>query len=261
MVFLLGGVRHDRNEYVVYRCIAGRGEQLNAFPVHNCRMRPRIVILGGGFGGLYAARELRGGAADGTRLAPRHLYLFQPLLYQVATAALNPSDIAAPIRSILRRQKNVSVILGEALSIDVNARIVKLADGEVAYDYLIVATGATHSYFAHPEWERHAPGLKTIEDALEIRRRVLLAFEEAERVTDPDRQSAWLTFVVLCAGASSAPSRKPSARPIPTRSARGSPSSSSAPAPPARSSPARSPRSHGRRWSATSGASTRRARA
>ena len=162
--------------------------------------RPRIVILGGGFGGLYAARELRGVDADVTVVDRRNFHLFQPLLYQVATAALNPSDIAAPIRSILRRQKNVSVILGEALSIDVNARIVKLADGEVAYDYLIVATGATHSYFAHPEWERHAPGLKTIEDALEIRRRVLLAFEEAERETDPDRQRAWLTFVIVGAG-------------------------------------------------------------
>ena len=166
--------------------------------------RPRIVILGGGFGGLYAARELRGVDADVTVVDRRNFHLFQPLLYQVATAALNPSDIAAPIRSILRRQKNVSVILGEASSIDVNARIVKLADGEVAYDYLIVATGATHSYFAHPEWERDAPGLKTIEDALEIRRRVLLAFEEAERETDPDRQRAWLTFVVVGAGATGA---------------------------------------------------------
>jgi len=166
--------------------------------------RPRIVILGGGFGGLYAARELRRVDADVTVVDRRNFHLFQPLLYQVATAALNPSDIAAPIRSILRRQKNVSVILGEATSIDVDARIVKLADGEVAYDYLIVATGATHSYFAHPEWERDAPGLKTIEDALEIRRRVLLAFEEAERETDPDLQRAWLTFVVVGAGATGA---------------------------------------------------------
>jgi len=166
--------------------------------------RPRIVILGGGFGGLYAARELRRVDADVTVVDRRNFHLFQPLLYQVATAALNPSDIAAPIRSILRRQKNVSVILGEATSIDAGARIVKLADGEVAYDYLIVATGATHSYFAHPEWERDAPGLKTIEDALEIRRRVLLAFEEAERETDPDLQRAWLTFVVVGAGATGA---------------------------------------------------------
>jgi len=163
-------------------------------------MRPHIVILGGGFGGLYAARELRNVEADVTVVDRRNFHLFQPLLYQVATAALNPSDIAAPIRSILRRQKNVSVILGEAMSIDTHKRIIKLNEGEVAYDYLVVATGATHSYFAHPEWERDAPGLKTIEDALEIRRRVLLAFEEAERETDPDRQRAWLTFVIVGAG-------------------------------------------------------------
>jgi NADH dehydrogenase len=162
--------------------------------------RPRIVILGGGFGGLYAARELRRAEADVVVVDRRNFHLFQPLLYQVATAALNPSDIAAPIRSILRQQKNVSVILGEATKIDTTKRIVTLTEGEVAYDYLVVATGATHSYFNHPEWERDAPGLKTIEDALEIRRRVLLAFEEAERETDPDRQRAWLTFVIVGAG-------------------------------------------------------------
>ena len=130
----------------------------------------------------------------------RNFHLFQPLLYQVATAALNPSDIASPIRSILRKQKNVSVILGEATAVDLHRKIVKLTDAEMSYDYLIIATGATHSYFAHPEWERFAPGLKTIEDALEIRRRVLLAFESAERETDPDTQNAWLTFVIVGAG-------------------------------------------------------------
>lgn len=162
--------------------------------------RPRIVILGGGFGGLYAARELRRADADVVVVDRRNFHLFQPLLYQVATAALNPSDIAAPIRSILRRQKNVSVMLGEATRIDTQRRIVTMTEGEVAYDYLVVATGATHSYFNHPEWEQNAPGLKTIEDALEIRRRVLLAFEEAERETDPERQRAWLTFVIVGAG-------------------------------------------------------------
>jgi NADH dehydrogenase len=167
-------------------------------------MSPHIVILGGGFGGLYAARELRHVDGQVTVVDRRNFHLFQPLLYQVATAALNPSDIAAPIRSILRRQKNVSVLLGEAVSIDTRKRIVVLGDGEVAYDYLVVATGATHSYFNHPEWERDAPGLKTIEDALEIRRRVLLAFEEAERETDPERQRAWLTFVIVGAGATGA---------------------------------------------------------
>jgi len=162
--------------------------------------RPRIVILGAGFGGLYAARELRRAEADITVIDRRNFHLFQPLLYQVATAALNPSDIAAPIRSILRRQKNVSVILSEAQRVDVGRRVVVLDDGEVAYDALVIATGATHSYFNHPEWERDAPGLKTVEDALEIRRRVLLAFEEAERETDPERQRAWLTFVIVGAG-------------------------------------------------------------
>ncbi|HEY3054747.1 MAG TPA: NAD(P)/FAD-dependent oxidoreductase [Thermoanaerobaculia bacterium] len=161
---------------------------------------PHVVIIGGGFGGLYAARGLRNVPVQVT-LADRHNYhLFQPLLYQVATAALNPSDIAAPIRSILRRQRNISVILGDAVSIDAERKLVRLADGELSYDYLIVATGATHSYFNHPEWAGHAPGLKSIDDALEIRRRVLLAFEAAERETDPARQAAWLTFVVVGAG-------------------------------------------------------------
>jgi len=158
------------------------------------------VIIGGGFGGLYAARRLRKAPVRITLVDRHNYHLFQPLLYQVATAALNPSDIAAPIRGVLRRQKNVSVILGDATAIDTTRKIVKLADGELAYDYLIVATGATHSYFGHPEWEAAAPGLKTIDDALEIRRRVLLAFEAAERETDPERQKAWLTFVIVGGG-------------------------------------------------------------
>jgi len=161
---------------------------------------PHIVIIGGGFGGLYTARGLKNAEADITIVDQHNYHLFQPLLYQVATAALNPSDIAAPIRGILRKQKNVSVILGKAESIDVDNKRVRLADGELSYDFLVVATGATHSYFGHPEWERHAPGLKTIEDALEIRRRVLLAFEAAERETDPVKQAAWLTFVIIGAG-------------------------------------------------------------
>lgn len=160
----------------------------------------RILILGGGFGGLYAARQLKHADASVTVVDRHNYHLFQPLLYQVATAALNPADIAAPIRSILRRQKNVDVLLGEAQSIDVNTKTVRLTDGEIAYDYLIVATGATHSYFGHPEWEPFAPGLKSIDDALEIRRRVLTAFEAADRESDPKRREAWLTFVVVGAG-------------------------------------------------------------
>ncbi len=163
--------------------------------------RPRIIILGGGFAGLYTARGLKHVDADITIIDRHNYHLFQPLLYQVATAGLNPSDIAAPIRGILGRQKNVSVVLGDATAVDVANKRVQLADGaSVPYDHLVVATGATHSYFGHPEWEHDAPGLKTIDDALEIRRRVLLAFEAAEREPDPDKQRAWLTFVVIGAG-------------------------------------------------------------
>jgi len=160
----------------------------------------RIVIIGGGFGGLYAAKTLAKTQADITLVDRRNYHLFQPLLYQVATAALNPSDIAAPIRAVLRKQKNASVIMGDVQAIDIERRIVTMADGELAYDILIIATGATHSYFNHPEWEENAPGLKTIEDALEIRRRVLRAFEAAERETDPERQKAWLNFVIVGGG-------------------------------------------------------------
>ncbi len=159
-----------------------------------------MVILGGGFGGLYAAKALERAPARVTIVDRRNFHLFQPLLYQVATAALNPSDIAYPIRAVVARQKNTNVILGEATAVDVDRKLVKLTDSEIAYDYLIIATGATHSYFNHPEWESDAPGLKTIEDALEIRRRVLLAFEAAERETDRDAQQAWLTFVIIGGG-------------------------------------------------------------
>ena len=142
---------------------------------------PRVVIVGGGFGGLYAARALRREPVEVTVVDRRNHHLFQPLLYQVAMAALSPGDIASPIRWILRRQKNVEVLLAEAIGVDLANRRLLLADGELSYDYLIVATGATHAYFGHDEWRSLAPGLKTLEDALEIRRRVLLAFERAER--------------------------------------------------------------------------------
>lgn len=160
----------------------------------------RVIIIGGGFGGLYAAKSLARARVKITLVDRRNYHLFQPLLYQVATAALNPSDIAAPIRGVLRKQQNVSVIMGDATGIDTDRRIVTLADGALAYDILIIATGATHSYFGHPEWEESAPGLKTIEDALEIRRRVLRAFEAAERESDPARQRAWLNFVIVGGG-------------------------------------------------------------
>lgn len=159
-----------------------------------------VVILGGGFGGLNAARELARAKVRVTLIDRRNHHLFQPLLYQVATAALNPSDIAVPIRRILRRQQNVEVLLAEALSVDLSAKVVTLDEGSVAYDHLIVATGARHSYFGHDEWAPFAPGLKSIRDALDIRRRVLSAFELAERETDAARRDAWLTFVVVGAG-------------------------------------------------------------
>jgi len=161
---------------------------------------PQVVIIGGGFGGLYAARELRRAPVRITLIDRRNHHLFQPLLYEVATAALSPGEIAEPIRRILRRQRNTEVMLAEAVAVDVNARRVKLTEGEISYDYLIVATGATHSYFGHDEWATLAPGLKTLEDATEIRRRFLLAFEKAEWEPDPKRREALLTFVIVGAG-------------------------------------------------------------
>ena len=162
--------------------------------------RPEVIVVGGGFGGLYAARALRGAPVHVTIVDRRNHHLFQPLLYQVATAALNPADIAAPIRSVFRGSKNVSVVLAEAVAVDATARKVVLADGELSYDYLVLATGATHSYFGHDEWTPLAPGLKSIEDALEIRRRVLLAYEMAERERDAGRRREWMTFVIVGGG-------------------------------------------------------------
>jgi NADH dehydrogenase len=163
-------------------------------------MKPRVVIIGAGFGGLYAARALKGAQVDVTVLDRRNHHVFQPLLYQVAMAALSPGDIASPIRWILRRQKNAEVLLADARSIDPKRQTVILTDGEITYDYLIVATGATHAYFGRDEWRTVAPGLKSLEDALEIRRRVLLAFERAERETDPARRARQLTFVLIGGG-------------------------------------------------------------
>jgi NADH dehydrogenase len=163
--------------------------------------RPQVVIIGGGFGGLSAAKALRKAPVDVLLIDRRNHHVFQPLLYQVATAGLSPGDIASPIRWILRRQKNVRVWLGEVTHVDVRARQVELNDGTlVGYDALIVASGATHAYFGHDEWREFAPGLKTLEDALEIRRRVLVAFERAERERDPAAQRRLLTFVVVGGG-------------------------------------------------------------
>ena len=161
---------------------------------------PHVVILGGGFGGLYACRGLRRAPVRVTIVDRRNHHLFQPLLYQVATAGLSGPEIAAPIRKILRRQHNATVVLADAREIDVAGRRVLLDLGELTYDYLIVATGVTHSYFGHDEWARHAPGLKTLNDAIRIRSRVLLAFEAAERELDDEARHAWLRFVVIGGG-------------------------------------------------------------
>ena len=164
--------------------------------------RPRVVIIGGGFAGLAAAKSLRGAEVDVTLLDRTNHHTFQPLLYQVATAVLAPSEIASPIRFLLRRQKNVTVLLADVDRIDAGARIVHADRGALAlpYDYLILATGARHAYFGHPEWEPLAPGLKSLEDAREIRRRFLTAFEEAEKCDDPREQSEWLTMVIIGGG-------------------------------------------------------------
>jgi NADH dehydrogenase len=162
---------------------------------------PHVLVLGGGFAGLYAAKALRRAPVRVTVVDRRNHHLFQPMLYQVATAGLNPSDIASPIRSILRGSKNTDVLLAEAAGVDVSARRVQFSDGtSESYDYLVVATGAHHSYFGHDAWAPLAPGLKSLEDALEIRRRVLLAFERAEREPDPVRRHELLTFVVVGGG-------------------------------------------------------------
>ena len=163
--------------------------------------RPSVVIVGAGFGGLAAAKRLAGRAVDVTVVDRRNHHLFQPLLYQVATAALSPADIAAPIRSILANARNVRVLLDEVRDVDADSNRVALASGRsLEYDWLILATGARHSYFGRDEWAAHAPGLKSIEDALAIRRKVLLALEQAENETDPERRKALLTFVVIGAG-------------------------------------------------------------
>ena len=162
----------------------------------------RVVILGGGFGGLFTARTLRGVTASIGLVDCRNFHLFQPLLYQVATGGLSPANIATPLRSILKRQRNLRVIMAEASGFDLAERRLLLRDGApISYDTLVVATGSRHQYFGNDEWEANAPGLKTLEDAMEIRRRVLSAFEEAEREPDPAQVRRLLTFVIIGAGA------------------------------------------------------------
>src|SRR5438105_9686046 len=161
---------------------------------------PRVVIVGAGFGGLEAAKKLACKNVQLIVIDRTNYHLFQPLLYQVATAALSPADIAAPVRAILHKCGNVEVMLAEVQAVDVNKRIVHAGDLDLTYDYLILATGARHSYFGHPEWERLAPGLKSFEDAVEIRRRILMAFEYAEKISDEAARKAAMTFVVIGGG-------------------------------------------------------------
>src|SRR5262245_39408263 len=160
----------------------------------------KLVVIGGGFAGLWAVRRLAKAPIDITLVDRSNHHLFQPLLYQVATAGLAAPSIAAPLRHILSGQRNVTVLMGEVLRIDADARRVALADREVGYDYLLVASGATHAYFGKDHWAAHAPGLKTLDDAFVIRRRVLSAFERAEGASNAAERDAWLTFAVIGAG-------------------------------------------------------------
>jgi NADH:ubiquinone reductase (H+-translocating) len=161
---------------------------------------PHVVIIGGGFGGLYTAKALRRAPVCVTLVDRRNFHLFQPLLYQVATGGVSPGDIAYPLRSIFARDRHIWVIMAEVVDIDVAQRTVILRDGCLTYDTLVLATGSSHQYFGHDAWEQYAPGLKTIEDALEIRRRIFLAFETAEREPDPEKRRALMTFVIVGGG-------------------------------------------------------------
>jgi NADH dehydrogenase len=160
----------------------------------------RVVIIGGGFGGLYAAKALAKADVEVTLIDKRNFHLFQPLLYQVATGTLSPADISSPLRSILSRQKNVRVLMKEVIDIDANQQAVITSESVIPYDTLIVATGVSHHYFGNDQWKNMAPGLKTVEDALEMRRRIFMAFEAAEKESDPEKRKALLTFVVVGAG-------------------------------------------------------------
>src|SRR5215470_2450735 len=167
----------------------------------NALQNPRVVIIGAGFAGLSAAKRLAESHCRITLIDRHNYHLFQPLLYQVATAALSPADIAAPIRHVLRDQKNATMLLDEVVDVDAAARAVRLRDGgALGFDYLVLATGSVYSYFGHADWPRYAPGLKSIDDATDIRRRLLLAFEKAETTHDADAQQRLMTFILVGAG-------------------------------------------------------------
>src|SRR5881409_3960810 len=196
--------RRDRSSGRAFlrKTFRDRGHQLESYKVQpmDGKPSPHVVVIGAGFGGLLATRALARYPVRVTLIDRKNFHTFQPLLYQVATAGLSPGEIAAPIRWILRGYRNVQVLLGEVQDFDLARKIVKLRDGDISYDYLVVAAGASHAYFGHDEWEPLAPGLKTIEDALEIRRRVLLAFELAERQAASGEKQQRLNFVVIGGG-------------------------------------------------------------
>ncbi len=171
-----------------------------SFPENQKQSIHHVVIIGGGFGGLYAAQTLAKAPVKVTLIDKRNFHVFQPLLYQVATGGLSPADISSPLRGILRHNKNTEILMGEVKNIDPQKQTVQLKYREISYDSLIVATGANHQYFGHEEWADKAPGLKTIEDALEMRRRIFIAFESAEKETDPKKREAWLTFAIIGGG-------------------------------------------------------------
>ncbi len=162
--------------------------------------RHRVVIIGAGFGGLYAAKALGRAPIDLTLIDRRNFHLFQPLLYQIAAGGLSPGDIASPPRTVLNRFNNTTVLMSEVVDLDPERRCVILRDREVGYDTLVVSTGVSHHYFGHSDWEQIAPGLKTLEDALDMRSRIFRAFEMAELEPDPDKRRAWLTFVIVGGG-------------------------------------------------------------
>ncbi|XTZ12293.1 MAG: NAD(P)/FAD-dependent oxidoreductase, partial [cyanobacterium endosymbiont of Rhopalodia inflata] len=168
-------------------------QQTNKTDLHH------VVIIGGGFGGLYAAQKLAKVSVKVTLIDKRNFHVFQPLLYQVATGGLSPADISSPLRALLSKSKNTEVLMGEVFGIDTERQTVKLRYREIKYDSLIVATGVTHQYFGN-DWEEKAPGLKTIENALEIRQRIFIAFESAEKEPNPERRKDWLTFVLVGGG-------------------------------------------------------------
>ena len=165
------------------------------------KQRPKVVIVGAGFGGLEAARALRSAPVDITVVDRQNHHCFQPLLYQVATAALSPADVAWPIRHILRAQRNATVLMANVNGVDTAQKLVHMDIGDMSYDFLVIASGSMHSYFGHDEWSGYAPGLKRIEDATRIRRRILIAFEQAEVATDQGKRRRLLTFVIIGGGA------------------------------------------------------------